>query len=623
MGRAEKPLDPRRGPAAELAAELRALRDAAGRPSYRELAARAGFSPAALSQAASGRNFPSWPVVQAFVTACGADEGPWQQRWVEVERAHRLYVESSAGDPDAELDDGTVDEVLPGQPSGPSGQTGIIAVGRFELYRDGRGKFRFRLKARSGQVIAVSEETYESEAQARQGINTLAHTFADSVEWIDQGDLGQKVGLGLSVDAQSLPTAHLGPEAIAAFIAQQLSPTALDRAAAHVAACPECTAKIAAERHPPLQDSLGRSSAGPISVFLLDDHEIVRRGVRQLLEVEDDIEVIGEAATAAEAMAMIPELKPQVAILDVRLPDGDGVTVCREVRARTNPPPACLMLTSYSDDEALFGAIMAGASGYMIKQVSGNDVVAAVRTLGAGGSLLDTGVTATVLNRLRHGPAGDPRYRTLSPQERKILDLIAEGLTNRQIAAQLYMAEKTVKNYVSTLLHKLRFDRRTEAAVYATRLRQRDIPIIALDEAVRQTVAQAADMLGFEPWLGMSASLNTVVPEEIRPELLAMLQHALKNVFQHARASSVTVELRTNNGKLTLTVVDDGVGIPEGAAMSAGWTLASTRRRAERLGGTLTVEPGDGRGTRLTWTVALPRGRTTLSGRAGLRMAGQ
>ena len=209
-----------------------------------------------------------------------------------------------------------------------------------------------------------------------------------------------------------------------------------------------------------------------ISVFVVDDHEIVRRGIRQLLAVEPDIEIVGEASTAAMAIAAIPSAQPQVAILDVRLPDGDGVTVCRDIRSATEPPPACLMLTSYSDDEALFGAIMAGASGYMIKQVSGNDIVSAVRTLGTGGSLLDAGVTATVLNRLRSGRNGDPRYRSLSPQERKILELIALGMTNRQIAAQLYLAEKTVKNYVSTLLHKLGFDRRTEAAVYATRLRE-------------------------------------------------------------------------------------------------------------------------------------------------------
>ena len=213
-----------------------------------------------------------------------------------------------------------------------------------------------------------------------------------------------------------------------------------------------------------------------ISVFILDDHEVVRRGLRQLLEAEPDIDVVGEAGTAAQALARVPALRPRVAVLDVRLPDGGGVAVCRDLRSAVTPPPACLMLTSFSDDEALFGAIMAGAAGYMLKQVSGNDLVSAVRTLAGGGSLLDAGVTATVLDRLRAGRAEDPRYATLSPQERKILDLIAEGMTNRQIATQLYLAEKTVKNYVSTLLHKLGFDRRTEAAVYATRLRSAQRP---------------------------------------------------------------------------------------------------------------------------------------------------
>ena len=209
-----------------------------------------------------------------------------------------------------------------------------------------------------------------------------------------------------------------------------------------------------------------------ISVFLLDDHEVVRRGLRQLLELEADIEVVGEAATAAQALARVPAVRPDVAILDVRLPDGQGVAVCREIRSIIDPPPACLMLTSFSDDEALFGAIMAGAAGYMLKQVTGNDLVSAVRTLAGGHSLLDAGVTAAVLDRLRgSGQAEDPRYGTLSPQERRILDLIAMGMTNRQIAGQLFLAEKTVKNYVSTLLHKLGFDRRTEAAVYAARRR--------------------------------------------------------------------------------------------------------------------------------------------------------
>jgi DNA-binding NarL/FixJ family response regulator len=208
-----------------------------------------------------------------------------------------------------------------------------------------------------------------------------------------------------------------------------------------------------------------------ISVFLLDDHEIVRRGIAQLLDTEDDIEIVGEAGTVAQAMARIPALLPDVAVLDVRLPDGEGVTVCRDIRAALDPPPACLMLTSYSDDEALFGAIMAGAAGYLLKQVTGMDLVGAVRTVASGGSLLDPKATAAVLQRLRAGDTpADPRYEALSPQERRILDLIADGLTNRQIGAEMYLAEKTVKNYVSSLLHKLGFARRTEAAVYATEL---------------------------------------------------------------------------------------------------------------------------------------------------------
>ncbi|MFR9802438.1 response regulator [Pseudonocardia sp. RS010] len=210
-----------------------------------------------------------------------------------------------------------------------------------------------------------------------------------------------------------------------------------------------------------------------ISVFLLDDHEIVRRGIAQLLETEDDIRVVGEAGSAAQALARIPAVRPDVAILDVRLPDGDGVSVCRDVRSVMEPPPACLMLTSFSDDEALFGAIMAGAAGYLLKQVAGTDLVGAVRTVAGGGSLLDPKATALVLDRLRHGKeADDPRYEALSPQERRILDLIADGLTNRQIGAELYLAEKTVKNYVSSMLHKLGFSRRTEAAVYATERRR-------------------------------------------------------------------------------------------------------------------------------------------------------
>lgn len=205
-----------------------------------------------------------------------------------------------------------------------------------------------------------------------------------------------------------------------------------------------------------------------IKVFLLDDHEIVRLGLAQLLDGEPDIEVVGDAGTAAQALVRIPAVRPDVAVLDVRLPDGDGITVCRDIRSSMDQPPACLMLTSFSDDEALFTAIMAGAAGYLLKQVSSTDLVGAVRRLAAGESLLDPSMTAAVLERLRNPqPDDDPRYQSLTEQERRILDGIAEGKTNRQIAQSLYLAEKTVKNYVSSLLHKLGLERRTEAAVYA------------------------------------------------------------------------------------------------------------------------------------------------------------
>ena len=210
-----------------------------------------------------------------------------------------------------------------------------------------------------------------------------------------------------------------------------------------------------------------------IGVFLLDDHELVRTGLKTVFEPEADIEVVGEAGTAAEALVRIPQARPDVAVLDVRLPDGEGVAVCREIRSTVEPPPACLMLTSYSDDEALFGAIMAGAAGYMLKQVSGRSLVEAVRTVAAGGSLLDATLTASVMNKLRgeNVAAADPRYEQLSPQERRVLDLVAEGLTNRQIAERLFLAEKTVKNYVSSVLHKLGVERRTSAAVYVSQRR--------------------------------------------------------------------------------------------------------------------------------------------------------
>ncbi|TWD84658.1 LuxR family two component transcriptional regulator [Kribbella amoyensis] len=205
-----------------------------------------------------------------------------------------------------------------------------------------------------------------------------------------------------------------------------------------------------------------------IRVFLLDDHEMVRLGLRQLIESEPDLEVVGDGGTAAEAVARIPATRPDVALLDVRLPDGDGITVCREIQSVMDDPPACLMLTSYSDDEALFNAIMAGASGYLLKQVTGTDLVGAIRHLAAGGSLLDPAMTLTVLERLRHPVLDeDPRYASLTEQERRILAEIAAGKTNRQIAQSLFLAEKTVKNYVSSMLHKLDLERRTEAAVFA------------------------------------------------------------------------------------------------------------------------------------------------------------
>ncbi len=203
-----------------------------------------------------------------------------------------------------------------------------------------------------------------------------------------------------------------------------------------------------------------------IRVFLLDDHEVVRRGVMQLLDAEADIEVVGEASTAAQGLARIPAVRPDVAILDVRLLDGDGVSVCRDLRSAMNPPPAVLMFTSYSDDEALFEAIMAGASGYLLKRVMGTDLIGAVRRVAAGESLLDPGLVGSVLERLRRGPEEDPRYAALGEQERRILDLIGEGLTNKQIAERVFLAEKTVKNYISGMLRKLGVTSRTGAAMY-------------------------------------------------------------------------------------------------------------------------------------------------------------
>jgi DNA-binding NarL/FixJ family response regulator len=206
-----------------------------------------------------------------------------------------------------------------------------------------------------------------------------------------------------------------------------------------------------------------------IRVFLLDDHEVVRTGLRDLLEHDGDIEVVGESGSAQEAIRRIPALRPHVAVLDARLPDGNGIDVCREVRS-VDPSIHGLILTSYEDDEALFAAIMAGAAGYVLKQIRGTDLVDTVRRVAAGQSTLDPAVTQRVLERIRSGVEAPNEIRSLSEQERRILMHIAEGLTNREIAAKMFLAEKTVKNYVSSLLAKLGLERRTQAAVLATRL---------------------------------------------------------------------------------------------------------------------------------------------------------
>ncbi|MGL5819386.1 MAG: response regulator [Phycicoccus sp.] len=206
-----------------------------------------------------------------------------------------------------------------------------------------------------------------------------------------------------------------------------------------------------------------------IRVYLLDDHEVVRRGLRTLLESAGDIEVVGESGAAREAAARIPALRPHVAVLDARLPDGSGIEVCRAVRS-VDPGIRALILTSYDDDEALFAAIMAGADGYVLKDVKGLDLVDSVRRVAAGQSLIDPSLVSRVLERVRHGPEVAPELAALTPQEQRLLGYVAEGLTNRQIGVRMSLAEKTIKNYVSVLLHKLGLERRTQAAVLATRL---------------------------------------------------------------------------------------------------------------------------------------------------------
>ncbi len=214
---------------------------------------------------------------------------------------------------------------------------------------------------------------------------------------------------------------------------------------------------------------LGGQQDERIRVYLLDDHEVVREGLRFLLERTEDIEVVGESATAAEAIARIPAVRPDVAVLDARLPDGSGIEVCRAVRS-VDPSIKALILTSYDDDEALFAAIMAGAAGYVLKEIRSSDLVSAIRTVAAGQSLIDPALTARVLDRVRNGPSTAPELAKLTEKELQLLALIAEGMTNRQIGEQMFLAEKTVKNYVSAILAKLGLERRTQAAVLAAKL---------------------------------------------------------------------------------------------------------------------------------------------------------
>ncbi|MFI5670893.1 response regulator [Streptomyces sp. NPDC051704] len=226
-----------------------------------------------------------------------------------------------------------------------------------------------------------------------------------------------------------------------------------------------------------MSDDPNASSGAPIKVFLLDDHEVVRRGLHDLLDAEPDITVVGEAGTAEQALARGPALRPDVAVLDVRLPDGDGITVCRELRSRM-PGLACLMLTSFDDEDALLDAIMAGAAGYVLKQIKGSDLVSAVRTVATGQSMLDPATTARLMHSLRDPETAkvpeDARLAALSERERAVLELIGEGLTNRQIAKQLYLSEKTVKNHISRLLGKLGVERRVQAAVIAAHVHEHD-----------------------------------------------------------------------------------------------------------------------------------------------------
>ncbi len=208
-----------------------------------------------------------------------------------------------------------------------------------------------------------------------------------------------------------------------------------------------------------------------LRIFLLDDHEVVRRGIAELLTAVSGFEIVGEAGTVEQALSRIPAVRPDVAILDARLPDGSGIDVCREIRSRL-PDTHCLILTSYDDEDAVLASVLAGASGYVLKEVRGSAIVDSVRRVAAGQSLIAPEVISQVMDRLRNGTAADARLASLTDREREVLDLIAEGLTNRQIAERLFLAEKTVKNYVSSLLAKLSMQRRTQAAVSGAEVRR-------------------------------------------------------------------------------------------------------------------------------------------------------
>ena len=276
-------------------------------------------------------------------------------------------------------------------------------------------------------------------------------------------------------------------------------------------------------------------------MFLLDDHELVRRGLADLLGVESDIEVVGEASSVAEAMVRIPATKPDVAVLDVRLPDGSGVEVCRDIRSDM-PDVKCLMLTSFSDDEALFDAIMAGASGYVLKEIRGNDLVDAIRQVAAGKSLLDPSLTQKVLERLRRGNEEDERLAALSDQERRILELIGEGMTNRQIGEEMHLAEKTVKNYVSSLLAKLGMERRTQAAAFVARL-----------DAEKHSWAGTLQMIRVPPDSATRSAMQSPPSSCARADMLAIPERRPAPSVGRPTPSSVTVRITYGSSNATTT----------------------------------------------------------------------